>query len=399
MQKELKRKIKEILTRGVDEVIKKSHLEKRLLNGEKLRVKFGIDPTSPNLHLGRAVALLKLKDLQELGHQIVIIIGDFTGVIGDTSDKKSERPMLEKETVEKNLETYKSQIKKILDINKVEFHRNSEWLDNLGYKEIAEQADIFSLAEFNARENIKKRLDKGNRVSLRELLYPLMQGYDSVAVRADLEIGGTDQRFNLLSGREMQRAYKQKPQDVLMVNLIEGTDGRKMSSSWGNTVNLLDNPNEMFGKIMSISDDLIVKYFIHCTRVPMDKIDAWEKEMRAEKINPRDVKIKLAFEIVKIYHSEEEAEEARNYFISTFSKKETPKNIQEIKVGGQEIKLTDFIVAAKMAESKSGARRKIEQGGVEINGKKETDWRRMLKKNDNGAIVKVGKKDFAKIVF
>ena len=399
MNKDLENKIDEILTRGVNEVIKKDHLKERLLSGEKLRIKFGIDPTSPYLHLGRAIALLKLKDLQELGHKIVIIIGDFTGVIGDSSDKESERPILEKKTVEKNLKTYKDQIGKILDVDKVKFHRNSEWLKDLNYEEISKQADIFSLAEFIARDNIKKRLKDDSRISLRELLYPLMQGYDSVAVEADLEIGGTDQRFNLLSGREMQRTYKQKPQDILMVNLIEGTDGRKMSSSWGNTVNLLDEPNEMLGKIMSMGDELIIKYFIHCARIPMDEIRKIEDGMKNEKINPRDAKIKLAEEIVKIYHGKEKARKAKEYFISTFSEKKIPDDVAEIKVAQDEIKLTEFLVLSKTANSLGEARRKIGQGGVEISGKKEMDWRRVLKRNDNGAIVKVGKKDFAKVVF
>ena len=399
MNKDLENKIEGVLTRGVDEVIKKDHLREQLLSGEKLRIKFGIDPTSPYLHLGRAITLLKLKDLQELGHKIVIIIGDFTGVIGDSSDKESERPMLEKRAVEKNLKTYKEQMGKVLNVDKVEFHRNSEWLKNLDYEEISKQADIFSLTEFIARDNIKKRLKNDSRISLRELLYPLMQGYDSVAVEADLEIGGTDQRFNLLSGREMQRTYKQKPQDILMVNLIEGTDGRKMSSSWGNTVNLLDEPNEMLGKIMSMGDKLIVKYFIHCTRISMGEIKEIKEGMKNEKLNPRDAKIKLAEEIVKIYHGEEKARKAKEYFISTFSEKKIPEDISEIKIRQDEIKLTEFLVLSKTAGSLGEARRKIEQGGVEINGKKETDWRAVLKKSDNRAIIKVGKKDFVKIVF
>ncbi|MEK7562487.1 MAG: tyrosine--tRNA ligase, partial [Patescibacteria group bacterium] len=208
-------KIDEILTRGVDEVIDKESLEKKLRSGKKLRVKLGIDPTSPNLHIGRAIPLLKLRDFQEAGHKIVLIIGDFTGVIGDTSDKESERPMLDEKAVKQNMKTYVSQAGKILDIKKCEVRYNSEWLKKLNYAEIGLQADIFSLAEFNARENIRKRLDEGKRVSLRELLYPLMQGYDSVAVKADVEIGGTDQRFNLLAGRDLQKFYKQDPQDII----------------------------------------------------------------------------------------------------------------------------------------------------------------------------------------
>lgn len=396
---DLEKKIDEILTRGVAEVIDKDDLRKKLLSGKKLRIKLGIDPTSPNLHLGRSIPLLKMRDFQELGHQIVLIIGDFTGVIGDTSDKESERPMLTEAKVKSNLKRYKEQAEKILDMKKIEFHYNSEWLEKLTYKEISEQADVFSLAEFIARENIKKRLDKGSRVSLRELLYPLMQGYDSVAIKADVEIGGTDQKFNLLAGREMQRKYKQEPQNIITFNLIEGLDGRKMSSSWGNTINFLDDPNTMFGKVMSMKDELVVKFFVHCTRVPMERINYLEKEMKAGKLNPRDAKLDLATEIVKIYHNEKEAEKAREYFVNTFSKRETPEEINEFQVDKEKIAITELLVLAGLATSKGDARRKIEQGGVKIDGKKVIDWQMNLDKKDNGAVIKAGKFGFVKVTF
>ncbi|EKE25694.1 MAG: hypothetical protein ACD_5C00070G0002 [uncultured bacterium] len=398
MNKEnLEKQIDEILSRGVNEVIDKENLKKRLLSGEKLRIKFGTDPTSPNIHLGRAVTLLKLRDLQQLGHQIVFIVGDFTGVIGDTSDKESERPMLEKETVENNLTTYFEQAGKLLDMSKVEFHRNSEWLGKLTYGEISEQADIFSLAEFIARENIKKRLDKGTRISLRELLYPLMQGYDSVMLKADCELGGTDQRFNLLAGREMQKKYKQIPQDILMVNLIEGTDGRKMSSSWGNTINLTDDANSMFGKIMSMGDELIIKYLIHCTRMPMEEISKIEEDMKNEILNPRDAKLRLAGEIVNIYHGEELSRQSREYFINTFSKKEIPTDIAEFKVEG-EMKLIEVVFKSGNASSMSDARRKIEQGGVSVVDEKYTDPQMVVTKELDGKVMKIGKMGFVKII-
>lgn len=399
MDKNLEIKIDEILTRGVAEVIEKEHLKKRLLSGEKLRIKLGIDPTSPNLHLGRAVTLLKLKDLQELGHKIIFIIGDFTGVIGDASDKESERPMLAPETVEKNLATYKEQAGKFLDMTKAEVHYNSEWLSKLGFREIAEQADVFSVAEFNARENVKNRLQKGARVSLREILYPLMQGYDSVMVKADLELGGTDQRFNLLAGREMQKHYGQNSQDILMVNLIEGTDGRKMSSSWDNTINILDDPNEVFGKVMSIPDELIIKYFIHCTRTPLENVKKMEKDMAGGKFNPRDAKLELATEIVKIYHGEEKSKEAQKYFVDTFSKKGTPESVPEFLVETENIKLTEFLVKSGQAKSLGDARRKIEQGGVEVDGKKIQDWQIVLDKKYNEKVFKIGKFGFVKPKF
>lgn len=399
-KKELESKIEEFLTRGVAEVITKEDLRKRLLAGKPLRVKFGIDPTSPNVHLGRSVPLLKLRDLQEMGHHVIFLVGDFTGVIGDTSDKENERPMLSKQDVEKNMRSYKEQVGKILDMGKVEYYYNSVGLAKLGYAEIGEQADEFSLAEFIARDNIKKRLEKGTRVSLREVLYPLMQGYDSVALQADLELGGTDQRFNLLAGRTLQKKYNQEPQDILMTNLIEGTDGRKMSSSWGNTVNLLDEPNDMFGKIMSIPDGLIVKYLVHCTRVPMKDVKEAEEGMAAGEINPRDAKIELAFEIVKMYHSEEKAEKAKEYFINTFSKKETPAEIAKTIVDSDTIDLVDFIVLSGNAKSKSDARRKIEQGGVEMNEEKISDWKMVLEKTvHDGSVFKIGKIGFARIKF
>ena len=397
--KKQKPTIEEVLTRGVAEVIDEGHLKTALESGKPLRIKFGIDPTSPNIHLGRAVSLLKLRDLQNLGHQIVFIIGDFTGVIGDTSDKESERPMLSAEAVEKNLETYLEQAGKILDMKKVEFHRNSEWLSKLTFKDISEQADIFSVAEFIARDNIRRRLEAGKRVSLRETLYPLMQGYDSVMLKADLELGGTDQKFNLLAGREMQKHYGQKPQDILTVNLIEGLDGRKMSSSWGNTINLTDDANSMFGKVMSMGDELIVKYFVHCTRVPMGEVLEVEKEMEKGVLNPRDAKLQLAREIVTIYHGEEAARDAHTYFISTFTKKEIPEDVAEVSIASDGVKLTEFLMMAKLATSNADARRKIEQGGVSVDGEKLSDWKMILDKNFDSKVMKVGKFGFAKIVF
>jgi len=388
-----KKQIKELLSRSVDEVIDRAHLEERLLAGKKLRIKFGIDPTSPNIHLGRAVVLLKLRDFQQLGHKIVLIIGDFTGVIGDTSDKDSERPMLSEEEVRENMKTYILQAGKILDINNTEVHYNSKWLSKLGYAEIGRQANQFSLAEFIARENIKKRLTKGRRISLREVLYPLMQGYDSVAVKADVEIGGTDQRFNLLAGRRLQTYYGQKEQDILMTNLILGTDGRKMSSSWGNTINLTDEPNDMFGKVMSLSDDLIISYFKHCTRVSEKEIEEYDRELREEGANPRDIKMKLAFEITKMYWGEKKAVEAQRFFVSVFQKKEVPCQIPEKKLANKSI--VDVLVLSKMAKSRSEAKRLISQKGVKVNGETVDSFEMQIKK---GSVVQKGKRSFIKIV-
>lgn len=385
-------KINELLTRGVEEAIEKDKLEAKLKSGNQLRIKLGIDPTSPNIHIGRAVPLLKLRDFQKLGHKVVFIIGDFTGVIGDTSDKDSERPMLMGEQVKKNMEGYILQAGKILDIDKCEIHYNSEWLGKLGYNELCEQANVFSLSDFVSRDNIRKRLDAGKRVSLRELLYPLMQGYDSVAIKADVELGGTDQRFNLLAGRGLQRHYKQEPQDVITNPLIEGLDGRKMSSSWGNTVNLFDSPNDMYGKILSLKDEFIIKYFILTTRVSLSKIDEYKKLLESG-TNPKEIKMKLAFELVRFYHSEEEAKSAEEYFINTFGKKETPKDLPEIKPTQYDI--ISVLVESKLCPSKAEARRAIEQDGVKINENTINDFKLVVKSGD---VIQKGKRYFIKVV-
>ncbi|MEA2092672.1 MAG: tyrosine--tRNA ligase [Patescibacteria group bacterium] len=385
-------KIKELLERGVEEIIDRDNLEKKLKSGKKLRVKLGIDPTSPNLHLGRSIPLLKLRDFQELGHQIVFIVGDFTGVIGDTSDKESERPMLEQEVIEENLKTYEKQAGKIIDLTKAEVRRNSEWLGKLGYSEIGKQADVFSLNHFASRENISKRMNAGKRVSLRELLYPLMQGYDSVAIEADVEIGGTDQRFNLLSGRDLQKFYNQEPQDIITNPLIEGLDGKKMSSSIGNTINFLDTPQDMFGKIMSLNDELIVRYFTLLTRVDMEKVK--EHQMALEKgENPKDIKIKLAYEVVNFYHSKEEAEKAKEYFVKTFSEREMPTEIPEFKP--KQYDIISVLTESGLVSSKSEGRRVLSQKGVKVNGKVVEEIDYVVEKE---SVIQKGKINFLKVL-
>ncbi len=385
-------KIKELLERGVDEVIDKKNLEKKLKGKKKLRLKLGIDPTSPNLHLGRSIPLLKLRDFQKLGHKIVFIIGDFTGVIGDTSDKDSERPMLTNTQIQKNLKDYKKQAGKIIDLDEAEIYHNSEWLGNLNYMEISLQANIFSLNEFISRENISKRLKEGKRISLRELLYPLMQGYDSVMVKADVEVGGTDQRFNLLTGRSLQKHYKQSPQDIITNPLIEGLDGKKMSSSMGNTINLTDTANDMFGKVMSLNDKLIIRYFTLLTRVEMKEVKEYEKAIEGG-LNPRDIKIKLAKEVVRMYHSERKAIDAENYFIKTFSKKETPSKMPGFKP--KDYNVIEVLFESKLTSSKGEARRVLLQSGIKVNEKviKAVDYN--LKKGD---VLQKGKLKFLRIL-
>lgn len=385
--------IDELLSRGVEEIIDKENLKKKLLSGKQLRVKFGSDPTSPNLHLGRSIPLLKLRDFQNLGHKVVFIAGDFTGIIGDTSDKDSERPMLTDKIIKENLKNYKKQVGKIIDLKKCEFHQNSKWLKKLGYKEVGEHANIFSINQFISRENIAKRLKEGKRVSLREVLYPLMQGYDSVAIKADVELGGTDQKFNLLAGRDMQKEVGQNPQDMIMTKIINGLDGRKASSSWGNTINFLDDSNNMFGKIMSMSDDYIIDYFTLTTRVPLEKVSEIKKRLASGE-NPKDIKMELGVEVVTMYHGKKEAQKAKDAWENTFSKKEIPDDIREVLVGKNE-KLGDVLVKNNFLPSNSEFARRLKGSAI-----KDMKTGEAIKENieiKNEMTLKFGKKDFVKI--
>lgn len=379
-------KIDELLSRGVVEVIVKEELRKKLLSGTQLRVKLGIDPTSPHLHIGRAVALLKLRDFQELGHKIVFITGDFTAVIGDTSDKDAERPMLAQEIIEQNKRSYLEQVGKLIDLDKAEFRYNSEWLGPLTYKEIGEHADLFSVADFISRENIKRRLDTGKRVSLREVLYPLMQGYDSVAVRADVELGGTDQKFNLLAGRTLQEKYGQEPQNIVMNPLIEGLDGRKMSSSWGNTITLTAEPTDMYGKVMSMADEQLKTYFELCTRVPLQEIEEILKG------HPKEAKQRLAREIVALYHSKEAAQQAHMSWVATFSEGGVPSDIPHTTIASG-TKLLDAL--AVLGESNSELRRLASQGAIaEVGGGTLSDVAMSVERD---MVLRIGKHRFLKL--
>jgi tyrosyl-tRNA synthetase len=392
--------IQELLTRGVSEVIDKKHLEEALKSKKKLRVKLGIDPTSPNIHIGRAVVLWKLRAFQELGHKVIFIVGDFTGLIGDTSDKDSERPMISEAQMKVNLKTYAAQAFKILDKSKTEVQYNSKWLKKLGFIELGSMADLFSWHEFESREVIAKRLKEGKRVSLREGLYPLMQGYDSVAVKADVELGGTDQRFNLLAGRTIQPMYGQPPQDILMTEIMEGTDGRKMSSSWGNVINITAEPNDMFGKVMSIEDKLIKKYFVLATRVEIKEIDEILKLA-----NPRDQKIILAEKITELYHGGDKARAARDNFEKKYGKKKSYSDIEaDINLAKEEVTsiigsgtytfngLLSLLVKSGIVSSRTQARQRIEEGALYVNehrvGSNETIFHTISK----GDLIKLGKK-------
>ncbi len=386
-------KIQELLTRGVEEVIDSQGLELALRSKKKLRVKLGIDPTSPNIHIGRAVVLWKLRAFQDLGHKVVFIVGDFTGLVGDSSDKDAERPMMSPKQIKANLKSYFTQAAKIIDAKKSEMHYNSKWLKKLGFFDIAEMADLFGLHEMEARENISKRLKAGKRVSLRELLYPLMQGYDSVAVKADVELGGTDQRFNLLAGRTIQPKFGQKPQNILTTILMEGTDGRKMSSSWGNVINILDDPTDMFGKVMSINDELIKKYFILATRVPIEEIDS----IISTNKNPRDQKLRLAYEITGLYHGHKKADLAKQSFVNQFTKGELPTNIPTKKIPAGDYLIVDLVFLSGLVESKNEARRLLSQNGIKLNQQPVKDIKISID-GKTPLLLQVGKRKFINLV-
>ena len=395
---ENKEKIEELLTRGVVDLIVKKDLEEKLKSGKKLRIKYGVDPTGPKIHLGRASTMRKLKKFQELGHQIVLIVGDFTAQIGDASDKTNERPMLTYDDVKKNMENYLPQIGRIFDIEKAEVHYNSEWLGKLNYFDICKQADNFSVAQILDRENFSKRYKEGTRISLRETLYPLMQGYDSVAIKSDIEIGGSDQLFNVLAGRTLQKAYGQEPQNIITFELLDGTDGRKMSTSWGNVIVVGDEPNDIFGKIMSMKDELIIQYFTLATDVPMGEIKKMKNDLEGEKINPRDLKMKLAREIITMYHGEKEATLAEENFKNVFQNKGIPEDIKEIKIGLENMNIIDLLVKIDFCSSKSEARRTIEQGGVKINEEKIDDIALNVELSDVAKIIQKGKRHFIRVV-
>ena len=387
------KKIEEILTRGVEEVIDRAHLKKRMMAGERLRIKLGIDPTGPRLHIGRAIAIWKLRDFQELGHQIVLIIGDFTGRLGDASDKDAQRPMKEKEELEKNAQEYKDQLGLILEMDKVELRRNSEWLGGLDFGGVVELSSLFTVRQMLNRRNFKERDDKGQEIGLHEFLYPLMQGYDSVAIRADVETGGSDQLFNLKAGRFIQKKFNQEPQDIITYEMLYGLDGRKMSTSWGNIIALLDEPKEKYGKIMSMKDEMIVDYFRLVTRVPITEVEQIKQALEKDEMNPRDAKMKLAFELVKMYNGEKEAQEAEAEFKKVFQKKEKPTEMPEVKIK----KLSpETLVEIGAASSKGEAKRLMEQGGVKLNDEKKPDWKEPIALKD-GDIIQVGPRKFYRV--
>lgn len=392
-------RIEEVLTRGVEDVIEKESLKKRLLSGERLNIKLGIDPTGPKIHLGRSTVLMKLKDFQDLGHNIVLIIGDFTALIGDASDKDAMRKSLTEEEIKNNMKDYLSQIGKILDLKKVEIRYNKDWLGKMKLEEIIKLSMNFTAQQMIQRRNFKERWETEKPIGLHEMLYPLLQGYDSVVVSADIEIGGFDQLFNLKTGRDMQKIFNKEPQDVMTLKMIYGLDGRKMSTSWGNVINILDDPKEMFGKLMSMKDELIIDYFECCTRVPMIQVEGFKKSLEAKEVNPKEIKKILAKEIVAFFHSVEFAEEAEKEFEQVFEDKKLPTDIEEIEMEEKEISVQDLLVELSLAKSKSEAKRLIDQGGVKIIFNNNTEIVKTEKiKVEKGMIVQVGKRNFKKII-
>lgn len=389
------KKIDEILTRGVEDVFIKENLKKQLLSGKKLRVKLGIDPTSPFIHLGRAVTLLKLKAFQNLGHHIVFIIGDYTAKIGDPSDKLEKRPMLTDAQIKSNLKKYLEQVALILDMKNVEVRYNSEWLKKMNFFEISQLLECFTVQQMTKRRNFKDRLDAGVDIFMVEFLYPALQGYDSVMVKADIEIGGFDQLFNLKAGRIVQKKYGQKEQDIMVLSMLEGTDGRKMSSSWGNIISVVDSPDEMFGKIMSVKDELIPKYFLLTTNLDTNKINEIENSLK-NKENPINFKKMLGKELVSFYHGEKKAKEAEENFVKTFQKKEIPEKMEEINAKSEEL-VSDVLVKNKILSSKGEWRRLVEGRGMHDLDKNEniTDFNFKISKN---LTLKIGKKRFLKIL-
>jgi tyrosyl-tRNA synthetase len=391
------KKIKEILERGVEQVINKNNLLKELKSGKKLRIKHGVDPTGPKMHIGRAIQLWKLKAFQDLGHQVVFIVGDFTGRIGDASDKQAIRKPLTEKEIQKNLKDYKKQIGKILDMKKVEFHYNSEWSKKLKLQDFLSIAMNFTAQQMIQRRNFKERWDSGKPIGIHELTYPILQGYDSVMIKADVEIGGYDQLFNLKTGRDMQRIFKQKPQNIMVSKMLYGLDNRKMSTSWGNVINILDKAEDMYGKIMSMKDELILSYFELTTQLPLTEIKKIEKALKKKEMNPKDAKNILAKEIISLYHNKKEAESAEKKFNRVFKENKIPLKIPIFKTSKKSLFILDLLSETKLSSSKKEAKRLIMQGGVSIDNEKIKDWQKNVNLKNN-IVLKVGKRKFVKII-
>lgn len=392
----MKANLKIILEHGVSDVIVKKELEAKLNSGKKLRVKLGIDPTGADLHLGHMMPLRKMRQFQDAGHTAVLLFGNFTGQIGDPSGKSEARPLKTQKELEDNAKHYIEQASKVLDIDKIEVVWNADWLGKLTFSDVTRLASVFTVQQMMERDMFQDRLKAQAPIYVHEFMYPLMQGYDSVAIKADVELGGTDQTFNLLAGREIQRSYGQEPQSVITVPILEGTDGvKKMGKTTGNYIGINEDPKDMYGKTMSIPDNLIVRYFELTTNVSIDEINEINRQLLGG-ANPRDLKMRLAREIVTIYHSKQAAQEAEQHFITVFSKKELPDDIKEVKITGTSMIIIDILMQLNAAPSKGEARRLIQGGAVKYNGNKIENFTDTITIGGD-SILQVGKRGFYKL--
>jgi len=390
--------LEQILSRGVAEIIVKEELMEKLRAGRTLRLKLGFDPSSPHLHIGHAVVLRKLRQLQELGHKVVLIVGDWTAQIGDPSGRDETRPMLTPEEVRENAETYMQQFFTVVDRERTEVRWQSEWYEGFALADVFNLTSRFTLAQMMAHETFRKRYEAGKALTLMELMYPLLQAYDSVAIQADVEFGGTDQRFNILTGRELQGMLGQEPQDVFLVPLLSGTDGRKMSKSFFNTIDLADPPDQMYGEVMSLSDDVLIEYLTLVTDVPDGEIAEMDRALAADAVNPRDLKMRLAKEIVAQFHGAEAARLAEEEWVRVFQQGKVPRRTvdeQEFWVSGG-ISIVDLLVSTGLVRSKSQARRLIAQGGVRVDGDRVESIDLMVPVRD-GMVLQVGKRRFVRL--
>ena len=387
----------ELIKRGIDELLTEDDLVSKLESKKQLTVKVGFDPTAPDLHLGHTVILNKMRHFQDLGHKVVFLIGDFTGRIGDPSGKNKTRPSLDKEELEKNAKTYSDQVFKILNKDLTEIRFNSEWCEDLGADGIIGLASKYNLGRMLERDDFSKRYKANQQIAIHEFLYPLIQAYDSIALNADVEMGGTDQKFNLLVGRELQRAFNQEPQVCITLPILEGLDGtNKMSKSLDNYVGINEDPYEMFGKIMSISDDLMWRWFELLSFKPINAINELKKEVKSG-MNPRDTKILLAEEIIERFHSKKDAENAKNTFLDRFQKGAKPKDIETFSISlDDDIAIGNLLKESGLVQSTSEAMRLVKQGAVKINDEKIDDPKLSIKKNQE-LLVQVGKRRFLKI--
>ncbi len=395
-----------LIKKGAVEIIQEEDLIRKLersrKEGKPLRVKAGFDPTAPDIHLGHTVLLRKMKHFQDLGHEVIFLIGDFTGLIGDPTGRSATRPAMTREEINSNAETYKQQVFKILDPQKTIVDFNSRWLGALTSFDIIKLASKYTVARILERDDFTRRLKAGLPISVHEILYPLMQAYDSVALQADVELGGTDQKFNLLVGREIQREYGQEPQVILTMPLLEGLDGvEKMSKSLGNYVGINEPPNEIFGKIMSISDDLMYRYYELLTDVPTEEIESWKKLAREGQLNPRDLKARLARMLVTDFWGEEEARKAEEEFDRVFRQKDLPSEMEEkiieIQPGSTAPELVDIMYQLGLVPSRGEAKRLIRQGGVYLNGHRIENIEHKIDTGKPEQILRIGKRKFYRL--